>query len=270
MKIKKSPKDIILHPEYEIRSSYMEGILENLSDDALLSLDEQDKDTFNFYTEDEYLYLSDHIFEFFHPDQLDEKVRPLTYGQRLKRAAIFRKYANKIKVARERARTRRASPDQIKGRARKKAIEILRAIFLKGRRYADLSVGEKNELDKRMSRLPDSLINRIALKQIPVLRQLETTRLAAQQSHGNVHEEVLNFMEEVEYKVESTAVELAKSTIQREKDQDKIKFQRIKDLAKEQDKRTRQIHQEQIDPTKRFEGTDELAVLYKKETPGQS
>lgn len=109
---------------------------------------------------------------------LTERVRPMTYSQRLHRGIIMRKFAAKIAMARKRALMHRASEEKLKSRARKHAIMILRARILRDRRYADLTVAEKIALDQRLMKIPDSVIDRIARKQLANVRQAETERVS--------------------------------------------------------------------------------------------
>ena len=119
------------------------------------------------------------LMEDFEDETLDEKVNPLTFMQRLKRSMVMKRYHGKIEAARKRAQQRRASPQKIKDRAQKKALAILRAKISKTKSYGDMSSSEKLALDQRLSRIPQSVINRIATKQIPIVRKAESERFAA-------------------------------------------------------------------------------------------
>jgi hypothetical protein len=119
------------------------------------------------------------LMEDFEDETLDEKVNPLTFMQRLKRSMVMKRYHGKIEAARKRAQKRRASPEKIKDRAQKKALAILRAKISKTKSYGEMSPAEKLALDQRLSRVPQSVINRIATKQIPIVRKAESERFAA-------------------------------------------------------------------------------------------
>jgi hypothetical protein len=111
-------------------------------------------------------------------EALDEKA-PLDIQQRRQRARTMKRYASRIARARERAAKRKASPEKLKVRARRKAREILRKKFMQNRNYDEMSPTEKIQLDKRLMRVPDSTINRIATRQLPAVRKAEMERLAA-------------------------------------------------------------------------------------------
>lgn len=119
------------------------------------------------------------LMEDFEDETLDEKVNPLTFMQRLRRSMVMKRYHGKIEAARKRAQKRRASPEKIKDRAQKKALAILRARLSKAKSYGDMSPAEKLALDQRLTRIPQAVINRIATKQIPVVRKAEAERFAA-------------------------------------------------------------------------------------------
>ena len=110
---------------------------------------------------------------------LDEKVVPLTYTQRLKRSMVMKRYHGKIAAARERARKRRASPEKLRDRSRKKALILLRSRLSRAKSYSDMTPSEKLALDQKLSRIPQAVINRIATKQLPIVKKAETERLAS-------------------------------------------------------------------------------------------
>jgi len=126
---------------------------------------------------------------------LDEAV--LTYAQRRKRALVMRKYKNRIKIARQKSMRKAATMDKLKSRARKKAINIIRAKVAgkKGMNYAQLSPGEKMLIDKRVAK-KKAVIDRIAKRMIPQVRKLDLQRLA---DKGKVKKEEYNLNEEFEW-----------------------------------------------------------------------
>lgn len=111
-------------------------------------------------------------------EELDEKA-PLTVQQRRQRARTMKRYAGRIARARERAARRKASPEKLKVRARRRAREIMKKRFLQNRSYDELSSSEKIQIDKRLMRIPDSTLNRIATRQLPAVRKAELERLAS-------------------------------------------------------------------------------------------
>lgn len=105
--------------------------------------------------------------------------------QRRKRGLAMRKARFKIKRGREKAKKRTASQEVLKGRARKAAINIFKKKFSKSRRYADLSAGEKEVIDKRISKLNKKRIEQIARKLLPVVKQKERERRKSMMSGGS-------------------------------------------------------------------------------------
>lgn len=147
---------IDLNPEYE-KSKTIE---ENNDDDDKLS--KRAKEILDAALEEEYL---------------EEKIRPLSFAERIKRAQTMRRFASKIELAKERAATRRASPEKIRARARKKALEIIRNKVVKNKHYSDLSVSEKIAIDKRLMRIPQVVFDRIARKQLQIVKKADAERM---------------------------------------------------------------------------------------------
>lgn len=117
-------------------------------------------------------------------EYLEEKIRPMSYSERIKRAQTMRRYAKRLEMAKERAAMRRASPEKIRARARKRALEIIRARILKNKQYSELSSAEKQAIDKRLMNIPDAMINRIVRKITPAVKKADAERL--QQRHHHV------------------------------------------------------------------------------------
>lgn len=152
-------------------------------------------------------------------ETLDEKISPLNFMQRLKRSMVMKRYHAKIEAARKRSQQRRASPEKIKDRAQKKALSLLRARLSKTKSYGEMSAAEKLAIDQRLSRVPQSVINRIATKQIPIVRKAESERFAAlsrpkNESVDDQFEMFLeNFMVETDNLNKDYHAGLSKSTI---------------------------------------------------------
>lgn len=123
-------------------------------------------------------------------DELDEARDPLTTSQRRQRAMVMRRFKTKIAAARKRARKRKASPEKLKQRARKKARNIIRQRLMKNKSYSEMSPAEKIALDKRVNKISPVAINRIAARQLPQIRQDELKRLssAGQQKTESINE----------------------------------------------------------------------------------
>lgn len=106
--------------------------------------------------------------------------KALTALQRLHRAQLIRRIEPKLKIARERSAARRADDKKIAKRSMRKARDIARTRIAgnSGRKYEELSTGEKIQIDKRLESKV-GLIKRIARRLIPVVRKAEATRFAA-------------------------------------------------------------------------------------------
>jgi hypothetical protein len=110
--------------------------------------------------------------------ELEEVRQPLTIAQRRKRAMAMRRFKTKIAAARKRARKRKASPEKLKMRARRKARNLIRKRLMKNKSYAEMTPAEKVALDKRVTKIPQTVIDRLATRQLPQIRQAELKRLS--------------------------------------------------------------------------------------------
>jgi nicotinic acid mononucleotide adenylyltransferase len=115
--------------------------------------------------------------EFVSEETLDERA-PLTIQQRRARGRTMRRLKTRMKTARKIASRKKASTEKLKIRARKKARNLIRDRLAGGKKYSDMSPSEKVQLDKRLHRIPDAAINRIATRQLPQVRRAEMERLA--------------------------------------------------------------------------------------------
>jgi hypothetical protein len=75
--------------------------------------------------------------------------------------------------------------DVLKKRARKAALGVLKQKFAKNRRYAELSSGEKEIIDKRIEKINKKRIEAIARKLLPKVRTKERERLKAMHAKRN-------------------------------------------------------------------------------------
>ena len=112
--------------------------------------------------------------------------------QRRKRGLAMKKARFKIKRGREKAAKRTASQEVLKKRAKKAAINIFKAKFSKNKRYADLSPGEKEVVEKRIAKINKSRIEQIARKLLPKVKQKERERRKSMMSGGSSKNESLN------------------------------------------------------------------------------
>ena len=116
-------------------------------------------------------------------EDLNERA-PLNLQQRRARGRTMRRLKNRMKHARKRAARRKANPEKLKMRARKKARLVIRKRLSAGKSYGDMSPAEKMQLDRRLLRIPDSVITRIATRQLPLVRRAEIERLARVRNAG--------------------------------------------------------------------------------------
>lgn len=101
-------------------------------------------------------------------------VEALTQAQRIKRAMAMKRNKAKIAQKRKMAMKRHATPEQIKERARKMAIRMLK------NRYAhkaidDMSFSEKKRVEEIIAKRKN-VVDRLERKMIPVVREVERER----------------------------------------------------------------------------------------------
>ena len=111
-------------------------------------------------------------------EHLEERAQ-LNVAQRRRRGLVMKRYKTKIAAARRRARRRRASPEKLKLRAQRRALEIIRQRLSKNKSYKEMTPTEKIALDKRLARVPQTVLNRIATRQLPSVKRAESERLAS-------------------------------------------------------------------------------------------
>ena len=123
----------------------------------------------------------------------------LSVAARRKRAMAFKKAKSKIMRGRKIAAKKMASPEKLKLRSRKKAIEVIRkkVAGAKGTDYKNLSPSEKMSIDKKVEK-KKGLIAKIAKKQFQKVKQAEKERLAKVRqgpAKESVNEEFENLIE---------------------------------------------------------------------------
>ena len=116
----------------------------------------------------------------------------LTRQQRRKRGLAMKKARFKIARGREKAKRKTASMEVLKKRARKAAINILKTKFSKARRYADMSAGEKEVIDKRIEKVSKQRIDAIAKKLLPKVKTAERERRMNLMKGGSSTNEEIN------------------------------------------------------------------------------
>jgi len=102
--------------------------------------------------------------------------KPLTPQQRIQRGRIMKRLAPKIAMKRKIAAKKKANPEKLKVRAMKQARDAVRAKFVKGKSYQELSYSEKIQLDKKVEK-KQALIKKIAKKLLPKIKKAEAERV---------------------------------------------------------------------------------------------
>ena len=130
-------------------------------------------------------------------ESVEEDRKPLTIQQRVARGRVMKRLAPKMARAKKMKAKRMADPNQLKVRAQRAAIAIVRKKVAgdKGVNYANLSPSDKINVDKRVQK-KSALIQKIAKKQLPKIRKAEQERLKA--LRGGVKTEKFNLTEEAE------------------------------------------------------------------------
>ena len=117
-----------------------------------------------------------------------EEARILTRAQRRKLGLRMKKNRHKMKLSRERAKRRMASMETLKKRAKKAARNILKMKFAKNRRYAELSAGEKEQVDKRIAKVSKNRLASLERKLLPKIKKAERDRKQSMAAGGSKKE----------------------------------------------------------------------------------
>jgi len=119
------------------------------------------------------------IAEMNEEDEDETLLEAMSMQQRRARSLVMRKYKTKISAARKRLSKKAATVDQLKGRARKAAIKIIRKKIAgkKGEDYANLGPSEKMMIDKRVEK-KKSAIDAIAKRLLPMVKKADLAKLS--------------------------------------------------------------------------------------------
>jgi hypothetical protein len=93
--------------------------------------------------------------------------------QRRAKAIAMRRVKHKLKRGREKMKRKKATTEILKKRATKKAIATFKDKFSKNKRYADMDVAQKIQIDKKIEKLGKARIERIAKKLLPKVKAAE-------------------------------------------------------------------------------------------------
>jgi hypothetical protein len=138
----------------------------------------------DLYEEDELVLVYDDTGEEIPPLQEESKydlMEVLSRTERMRGKIRLRKTSAKRGRSTKIALKRFSNPATINKRARRLAIKLMKKRMLRGRDYSKISVGEKERMEKVMSKRKD-VIGRIAQKLVSRVRKVEKSRM----SHGKV------------------------------------------------------------------------------------
>jgi len=143
-----------------------------------------DEDIEDLYEEDEVVLVYDDDGEEIPPLQEEAKydlMEVLSRTERMKGKLRLRKTSAKRGRSTKIALKRFSNPATINKRARRLAIKLMKKRMLRGRDPAKVSIGEKERIEKMMSKRKD-IISRVAQKLVSRVRKVEKSRM----SHGKV------------------------------------------------------------------------------------
>jgi len=99
-------------------------------------------------------------------------------AQRRKRAVVMKKHAKKIARARARSMKKKASKEKLIGRAEKQVKNALKDKFAKGKNYADLSMSQKQAIEKKIKKISATKIKNMVKKKLPDVKKAEKERMS--------------------------------------------------------------------------------------------
>ena len=113
-----------------------------------------------------------------HNRRVDEEPdEAMDLSQRRASARRFARIKTKIKIGRDRAARRIASPERLKLRARKQARNQVLKKLMKDTPKSDLSYARRGELEKRMEKpVMKTKVDRLAKKMLPIVRRAELAK----------------------------------------------------------------------------------------------
>lgn len=138
--------------------------------------DQWEKDDEDEEDDEEIEECSRTISESFNPHEIMEA---LSRQARIKLRNAMRRNKAKIAVKRRMALKRRSTADVLKRRAHKLAIKMLKKKFAH-KAIADMSMADKERVEKLLQ-AKKSLVDRLTIKMIPVVRKIEQQRFAPKQ-----------------------------------------------------------------------------------------
>lgn len=161
--------------ESEDEDEFDEDELANISDEDVIEYG---------YDDDEFCVYDPETGELVEHDLLEdtELNEVLSRVERIKAGARMKRNTSKRERKLEIALKRRSSSDVLARRARRIAVKTMEAKLAR-RPLNTLSVGEKERIEKRIASMKP-LINRLAVRLLPRVRQVEKNRLNSQHTQG--------------------------------------------------------------------------------------
>ena len=99
-------------------------------------------------------------------------------AQRRKRAIVMKKHGKKIARARARSMKKKAGKEKLTGRAEKQVQKALKDKFAKGKNYADLSISQKQAIEKKIKKISSAKIKNLVKKKLPAVKAAEKERMS--------------------------------------------------------------------------------------------
>ena len=162
--------DPFFKEEFELSDSEIESMVQELGEEELLGLDE--------HTEWDLVYEDNDEVIPPHPEEEQiELMEVLSRQERLKgRIRLRRTQAKRTRTTKINVH-RYANPKTINTRARRLAIKLIKQRMLRGRNPSKVSVGDKENIERQLSKRKD-LVNRVAQKLVVRVRQVEKARMS--------------------------------------------------------------------------------------------
>jgi hypothetical protein len=162
--------DPFFKEEFELTEADIDSMIEEVSEEELLGLDE--------HTEWDLVYEDNDEVIPPHPEEEQIELMEVLSRQerlkgkiRLRRTQAKRTRTTKINVHRY------ANPKTINSRARRLAIKLIKQRMLRGRNPSKVSIGDKENIEKQLAKRKD-LVNRVAQRLVVRVRKVEKARMS--------------------------------------------------------------------------------------------
>ena len=159
--------DPFFKEEDEMDDDELDKIADNVSDDEVVD---------HCYDDDEFVIVDDETGEEI-KEEADLVSEVLSRSERLRAKARFARSKSKRERKTKIALKRYSPAPVINSRARKLAIKLMKKRLVRGRDLSKLSVGEKERIERVIEKRK-KIINRLAMRLVPRIRQIEKSRLS--------------------------------------------------------------------------------------------